>query len=156
MILFLRWINVGWNKSQIKGTVEKGTSFSVSCSLSPEIWASRRRCAEETTQARLSPCGWIFKSWSVYEDTSGVPAGGLCSVGARSKTGGQAAQTHFPLPAGAEYDLVTLTAHYHSKGLWCAQWSANSVWGTDSAQQPDRESDTGTARGLLFFKIKYQ
>lgn len=36
-------------------------------------------------------------------------------VGAQSKTGGHAAQTHFPLPAGAECESVTLTSHYHSK-----------------------------------------
>lgn len=36
-------------------------------------------------------------------------------MGAQSKTGGHAAQTHFPLPAGAECESVTLTSHYHSK-----------------------------------------
>lgn len=72
----------------------------------------------------VTPTRWILKSESFYEDTAGVPVGGLCSVGVQNKMGGQKTQTHFPIPARPKYDLVSLTCHYHSKDAWYAWCSS--------------------------------
>lgn len=96
--------------------------------------SEQRWCAEETIHVKVSlflrciPTCWIFKSESFYEDTAGVPHRGFTSVGGPNKTGGQETQTHFPIPARPEYDLISATASDHSKDLWYAQWCANSWW----------------------------